>query len=280
MRPRKVISTSFFIHTCRITHKRHRLVYLLIIISLLLADDDEIEDKMPLSKLGIMKKKDNTHLRLVQRVEDLKAKVELTRTKPPTPLDLSGDRYGVGADLLDLQDMLSRNPLDEEKITRRIEQVVFYWEKMYEEPRPRGLQELILHLRDLQGRLESQTSTSTEADATKEYRHCLDDLGIASSQARAALGRHNDEVDKAQRQQEMEGQEAAKLEARAKEHRLKEAESLERSNESRANAKIEEDRLKQLEECEQVVRTLLENVEDPVSRGIALILAYTVPGAN
>lgn len=48
-----------------------------IIIFLWLAADDEIEDKMPLSKLGAMKRKDDAHLQLVHQAEEFNTKLDI-----------------------------------------------------------------------------------------------------------------------------------------------------------------------------------------------------------
>jgi chromosome segregation ATPase len=151
--------------------------------------------------------------------------------------------------------------------------------------------------------LKGETSCSTEVDsAVGEGRHYLNEMDAASSKAKAKLGRHTEERNEVQAErltlkaqwanieQEADKLEevahaaqarAAELRATARELLGKEAELLKREDMCWTNINIQEGRLNHLEECQQTLRSRLENIdqlEGPVSRSVALILSYTFPG--
>lgn len=274
--------------------------------TLLPAVGKDLQDHIPLSKLAALKKEDNMHLQLVDQAKEFTAKLgsisipAFLDNDASFVLDLPNDRHGVREELRDLQAMLEISPLNEKQVNRRIKMLLGYWTAMYEEPRPAALAQLMTHMASLAQRLEGDTSSSIEANSVMEEGHQqLGELDTARSMTVAELKRHAEERDEAQAKYQplkMEQQNAAKEArdfeekarsfqeearvawAREKELLGKEEELLKNIEFCRGHIKTLEARLEQLEECRRNMKAQLEDIgqlEDPVSRGVKLILKYS-----
>jgi hypothetical protein len=265
----------------------------------LFAADEEMEDRAPFPQLATSELAEDAHLQLLKEVQDFGAKLERNDHFSGLPADNSSralspfeGRHGVCEDLYDLQDLLQKDPLDKEKVLRRIRQLLPYWAVMFPEPHSIGMEQLIIDLKSMEGRLTSDASTSTEVGFAIEEGHNFSDrLDDASSTVEDMLTRgaeqraseeKEDEALEAQLLAAEKGAEqllarAAKATATAKMIRKEQAARSLCRDLRRQNTDMQEARLRQLKECHQKLELQLKRIEqvgDPLSRSIANILAY------
>src|SRR5579859_4315253 len=156
-----------------------------------------MEDRTPFPQLATLELAEDAHLRLLKEVQDFSAKLEQADYISALPADDSSrasgpfeGRHGVREDLHELQDLLQKDPLDKEKVLRRIRQLWPYWDVTFPEPRSIGMERLITDLKSMEGRLTHDVSTSTEVGlAIEEGRDFSDRLDDASATVEDMLTR-------------------------------------------------------------------------------------------
>jgi hypothetical protein len=258
-----------------------------------------MEDRTPFPQLATLELAEDAHLRLLKEVQDFSAKLEqadhiseLSADDSSRTLGPFEGRHGVCEDLYDLQDLLQKDPLDKEKVLRRIRQLLPYWVVMFPEPHSIGMERLITDLKSMEGCLTDDVPTSAEVGlAIEQGRDFSDRLDDASATVEDMLTRgaeqhaseeKEDEALEAQLLAAEKGAEqllarAAEATATAKMIRKEQAARSLCRDLRRQNTNMQEARLRQLKECHQKLELQLKHIEqvgDPLSRNIANILAY------
>src|SRR5579859_7969891 len=128
-----------------------------------------MEDRTPFPQLATLELVEDAHLRLLSEVQAFSSKLEQSDYISASPADNSSralgpfeGRHGVCEDLYDLQDLLQKDPLDKEKVLRRIQQLLPYWVVMFPEPHSIGMARLITDLKGMEAHLTDGASSSTE----------------------------------------------------------------------------------------------------------------------